>query len=67
MNAIKLLSAMLHKAWPQQLNEGSELDEKSKHVILLKHLLTWSMWPGFLKFFGKETIKLYTLNVNNIN
>ena len=58
---------MLDKAWPSKLKEDRELSEKEKDVILLKHLLTWSTWPGFLKFFGKETIKLYTLKVNNIN
>lgn len=54
---------MLDKAWPPQLKEDSELSEKEKDVILLKHLLTWSTWPGFLKFFGKKTIKLDILAV----
>ena len=49
---------MLDKGWPSKLNEDSELSEKEKDVILLKHLLTWSTWPGFLKFFGKKTIEL---------
>jgi hypothetical protein len=42
---------MLHKAWPPELNENSKSSGKEK--ILLNHLLTWSTWPGFLKFFGK--------------
>ena len=45
---------MLHKSWPAALKEGSKSDEKEKHEILLKHLLSWPTWPGFLKFFGKE-------------
>lgn len=49
---------MLYKAWPPQLNENTELGEKEKDAILLKHLLTWPTWQGFLKFIGKKTIKL---------
>jgi hypothetical protein len=45
---------MLHKAWPLELKEGSRLNDEEKDKILLSHLLTWSTWPGFLKFFGKE-------------
>jgi hypothetical protein len=45
---------MLHKAWPAELKEDSQLSEKEKGEILLKHLLTWTNWPGFLKFFGKK-------------
>ena len=51
--AIKLLSAMLQKAWPPELKD-KKLNEK-ENVILLKHLLTWSIWQGFLKFIGKKT------------
>ena len=49
---------MLDKAWPSELKEGSKRNEKEKDVILLKHLLTWSTWPGFLKFFGKKSNEL---------
>lgn len=52
VNAMKLLSAMLHNAWPSGLKD-EKLDEKEKDLILLKHLLTWSTWQGFLKFIGK--------------
>ena len=58
---------MLHKVWPTELNENTELDEKKKDEILLKHLLTWSTWHGFLKFFGKKTIKLDGLKLSNVN
>ena len=45
---------MLHKVWPRELNEGSKSDEKEKDAVLLKHLLTWPAWQGFLKSLGKE-------------
>ena len=56
---------MLHKAWPPKLMD-KELNEKEKDVILLKHLLTWSTWQGFLKFIGKKTLK-FGLTMNGIN
>ena len=40
---------MLRKAWP--LGDVANEDEDDK---LLKHLLTWPTWPGFLQFFGKN-------------
>ena len=51
--AISLLSRMLQKAWPKQLQEESQLPDKERDEVLLNHLLTWSCWPGFLNFFGK--------------
>ena len=56
--AIKLLSAMMHKAWPDQLNLENDLSGKREREILLHHLLTWSSWPGFLKFIGKTVITI---------
>jgi hypothetical protein len=44
------MGTMLDKAWPTALKESSQGEDE----ILLKHLLTWPNWPGFLKFFGKE-------------
>ena len=44
---------MLHKAWPSELEKDSKLNDNEKDVILLKHLLNWPTWQGFLKFFGK--------------
>ena len=62
MHAIKLLRAMLHKAWPPELKEDSKLNDDEKDGILLKHLLNWPTWQGFLKFFGKiKTI--YTADI----
>ena len=58
---------MLHKVWPTELKENTKLDEREKDKILLKHLLTWSTWQGFLKFIGKKTIKLEGLKLNNVN
>ena len=57
---------MLRKAWPAELKEGSELNEKEKDEILLKHLLTWPTWPGFLKFFGKEFSVECRIDITNI-
>ncbi|CAB4012403.1 Hypothetical predicted protein [Paramuricea clavata] len=51
----RLLGAMLNKSWPLELKEGSQLNDKEKEKILLNHLLTWSTWPGFLKFFGSSS------------
>lgn len=56
---------MLHKAWPPELVD-KKLNEKDEDMILLKHLLTWSTWQGFLKFIGKKTIKL-EFKLNSIN
>ena len=44
-----LLSRMLQKAWPLHHVEDKDIDD-----VLLKHLLTWQTWPGFLEFFGKS-------------
>ena len=66
INTIKLLSTMLHKAWPPELNERSEMDEKEKDVVLLKHLLTWPTWPGFLKFFGKTNNNFIYIVPSNV-
>ena len=44
---------MLHKAWPHELNVESDLSGKKEREILLFHLLTWSTWPGLLKFISK--------------
>lgn len=52
---------MLHKAWPTELKRESPLNEKEKDEILLRHLLTWSTWPGFLKFFGKKFMPVLML------
>ena len=46
---------MLHKAWPLELKDKN-LNEEDKDEILLTHLLTWPIWPGFLKFFGKASL-----------
>ena len=46
---VDLLNRMLRKAWPLG-NEANEDDDDK----LLKHLLTWPTWPGFLQFFGKN-------------
>jgi hypothetical protein len=48
---------MLRKAWPTEKKEDNQLNDKEKDEVLLKHLLTWSTWPGFLKFFGKKFSK----------
>ena len=58
---------MLCKVWPTELNENTELDEREEDETLLKHLLTWPTWQGFLKFIGKKTIKLDGLELNNVN
>ena len=39
-----LLSRMFEKAWPQDLDKGSNQEE-----IILQHLLTW---PSFVRFLG---------------
>ena len=40
---------MLQKAWPLH-----HVEDKDRDDVLLKHLLTWQTWPGFLEFFGKS-------------
>ncbi|CAB4005504.1 Hypothetical predicted protein, partial [Paramuricea clavata] len=54
-NAIRLLREMLRKAWPTEKKEDNQLNDREKDEVLLKHLLTWSTWPGFLKFFGSSS------------
>lgn len=44
---------MLHKAWPPELKKDNTLNDNDKETILLKHLLNWPTWQGFLMFFGK--------------
>jgi hypothetical protein len=44
------MGTMLDKAWPTALKGGSQGEDE----ILLKHLLTWPFWPGFLNYFGKQ-------------
>ncbi|XP_028416584.1 E3 ubiquitin-protein ligase rnf213-alpha-like [Dendronephthya gigantea] len=46
---------MLEKSWPRELKGNCHMNEKERGEVLLRHLLTWSIWPGFLKFFGNST------------
>jgi hypothetical protein len=54
---------MLGKAWPPELKEGSKTSEKERDEILLKHLLYWPTWPGFLTFFGKKFLSASTTSI----
>ncbi|XP_046860850.1 E3 ubiquitin-protein ligase rnf213-alpha-like [Xenia sp. Carnegie-2017] len=55
-SAMELLSVLLYKAWPDQLKEQEiSLSSDREDRILLDHLLTWSVWPGFLKFIGSNS------------
>ena len=60
--ALKILSSMLHKAWPPELNNANQLNEEIEDEILLNHLLTWQAWPGFLKIFGKKFLDHHTID-----
>ena len=44
----KLLNQMLKRSWPVE-----NVDEDVSEGDLLRHVLTWPTWCGFLEFFGK--------------
>ena len=56
-----LLTLMLKECWPQ-----SQGGSPPSSLAILKHVLTWSLWPCFFERFGKyfylhvlETQKVY--------
>ena len=44
----ELLTLMIQKCWPQP-----KTDNTLSSMVILKHLLTWGLWPCFLQRFGK--------------
>ena len=44
----ELLNQMLKRSWPVE-----NVDEDVSEGDLLRHVLTWPTWCGFLEFFGK--------------
>lgn len=44
----ELLTMMILKCWPKP-QDGTELSS----LGVLRHILSWKLWPGYFEFFGK--------------